>query len=224
MTTAVALLGVLLWGGPATAAETPLTVPDHLRPVVVPSATSDVPAYVLVEARFTRVVPAGDGVYLEFRPVEEKAGDPRWHALWFRPCETDDVVASFVAASLPVDEPVQIALPVNPPDTLRRQLTAKCQSGGYRTPAEADSYATSLFATNLQTLRGEDAGIYLGGSLNSLVRLGRLRPALDDQNRSSISAETSTTAATTIHMAGGETGSASSSSNADSTSSASSSS
>ena len=213
------LLWALLSAGVAGAAEPALTVPAHLRPVVVPSPGADVPAYVLVEARFTRAVPAGDGLYLEFRPVTDDPADPRWHALWFRPCETNDLVTAFVAASLPAGEPVQIAVPVNPPDLLRRHLIANCQAGGYRTPAESESYATSLFASNLQTLRGEDAGIYLGGPLNSLVRLGRLRPT-DGQNRSSISAETSTTAATTIHSAGGLTASVPSSSNADSTSSA----
>ncbi|MFP5317540.1 MAG: hypothetical protein ACLGI2_04520 [Acidimicrobiia bacterium] len=175
--TAVGLLCCSLgWAAvPAGATDPPLTVPPHLHPVVVPSAVAGTPAYVLVEAVFTRVVPAGDGVYLEFRPAVVAPDDPRWHALWFRPCETEDVVTRFVAAAMPVGEPVQIAVPVHLPDSLRAQLTVKCEAEGYRTPAEAADYAASLFATNLQTLRGEDAGVYVGGSLNSLVRLGRLQ-------------------------------------------------
>ena len=174
-TAAVGLLGMVMFGDLAAAAEPSLTVPAHLHPVVVGSPEAGVPAYVLVEARFSRMVTAGDGVYLEFRPPVDVPVDPRWHAVWFRPCEDPDVVEAFVAATLPADELVQIAVPVNPPASLRRQLTTKCQVGGYRTPAEAEGYATSLFATNLQTLRGEDAGVYLAGSLNSLVGLGRQR-------------------------------------------------
>lgn len=182
-----AALVVLLAGGqPAPAGAQaveppPLAVPDHLRPVVVPSPVAGTPAYVLVEGRFQRVVTTGGGehptVYLEFVPAAEGAGDPRWHALWFRPCETHDVVAGFVEASLSPDEPVQIALPVNPPASLHRALTTTCQAGGYRTPSQSERYAASLFATNLQSLRGQDAGVYVGGSLNSLVRLGRITEA-----------------------------------------------
>jgi len=218
--TAMGLLCCSLWTAAAHAAEPALTVPAHLRPAIVPSAVPGVPAYVLVEAVFSQIVPAGEGLYLEFRPsADAAAGDARWHAMWFRPCEGAEVVEAFAAAALPPGQAVQVAIPVNPPELLRRQLTTKCQAGGYRTPAEADSYAASLFAANLQTLRGEDAGVYLGGSLNSLVRLG------GPQNRSSINVETTTNAATTIHSAGGAAGaSSSSSSKADSTSSASSSS
>jgi hypothetical protein len=165
---------------PAPLVPSAITVPPHLQPVVIPSALDTVPAYVLVEARFQRLVPVGDGgrstLFLEFRPTVPAGDDARWHTLWFRPCEPDQVVAGFVEASLSEDERVQIAVPVNPPEPMRGELATHCQAAGYRTPAEADDYADSVFATNLQTLRGEDAGIYLGGSLTSLVRVSRHRP------------------------------------------------
>ncbi len=165
-------------GAPAPPSP-PVTVPPSVRPVVVPSPVPEIPAYVLVQARFERLVTVVGGadasVFLEFRP-EADTDDPRWHRIWFRPCEPGELVASFARVALPPGGKVQIALPVNPSAGMRAQLSSQCQASGYRTAAEAERYSASLFAANLQTLRGEDAGVYLGGSLNSLVHLPDTAP------------------------------------------------
>lgn len=160
---------------PAPAVVTPrgeVVVPPTLLPVVIPSAVDELPAYVILQARFNRVVAVGEGdqppLFLEFVPLQRQVDDPRWHRLWFRPCENNEVVTQFASTSLARSQQVQVTLPVNPLEGNRLQLVDRCAALGGRSSEEADSYTWSLFATNLQTLTGDSTGIYLAGSIGDL--------------------------------------------------------